>query len=329
MPVMPSDVPQVLEAVMKTVYLQELANLKPDYARVCKQVNTTQETQDYGWMGTPPAIREFVDERVAKGLAVAGMKITDKTWEGTIAVSRRELENNQYGVIQERVRMLAQRMAQGIDELAFTMLYYHCKTATYGYSFDQYDKDGNIRTDATMTFSDTDHSYPPPAEYTTSQSNYGTAALSASAVFADYGAMMTWKDDRGKIIPYKPDLLMVAPALYETALQIVTPLSLPVASATAYANVSSRLGLDVMVVPYWAANASYAGSWALAKTDGIEKPLILQVFTPAANGQLFEFSALEGNSDNGFMRDVFYYGIRGRWNLGYGDWRTYYFESHT
>jgi phage major head subunit gpT-like protein len=35
----------------------------------------------------------------------------------------------------------------------------------------------------------------------------------------------------------------------------------------------------------------------------------------------FEFEALERNSENGFLRDQYLYGIRARYNAGFGDWR--------
>jgi len=326
MPLMPSDVPQYLEAALKVIFFEELANLKPDYQRICTTINTTQETQDYGWIGSPPAIREFIDERVGKGLAVSGLKVTDKTWEATIAISRRMLENDQLGAVKMRIQELAQRMVQGVDELAFTVLG-NSANNTYGYSFDNYDKDGTLRG-TSVTMSDDSHTYPEPAEYTGTQDNYDTDALAEDDLFAAYTAMMSWKDDRGKIIPHKPDLLVTGPTNHMTALQILTPMTYAIAAAAGYVNVAPTLGLDLLITPYFNSTniASGEDSWALCRTSGTMKPLILQLFTPAANGQLFEFTALEGNSDNGFMRDTYYYGIRGRWNIAYGDWRNIYFN---
>ena len=39
-----------------------------------------------------------------------------------------------------------------------------------------------------------------------------------------------------------------------------------------------------------------------------------------------EFTALEQNSgsESAFMRDRFFYGVRGRYNVGYGLWQTAY-----
>ena len=37
----------------------------------------------------------------------------------------------------------------------------------------------------------------------------------------------------------------------------------------------------------------------------------------------FEFTALD-DEDNAFMRDTLYYGVRARYNCGFGDWRGAY-----
>jgi len=48
----------------------------------------------------------------------------------------------------------------------------------------------------------------------------------------------------------------------------------------------------------------------------VVKGVVLQMRKP------FEFEALEQNSETGFMRDVYHYGVRARYNAGYGDWRA-------
>ena len=37
-----------------------------------------------------------------------------------------------------------------------------------------------------------------------------------------------------------------------------------------------------------------------------------------------KFQALEGNSETGFMRDEYLYGVKTRFAFGYGDWRDAY-----
>ena len=67
--------------------------------------------QKYGWLGTVPPMREFVDERRPSGLASYAVSIEDKTFESTIAVERKAVEDDQLDLIKLRIRDLAYRVA--------------------------------------------------------------------------------------------------------------------------------------------------------------------------------------------------------------------------
>ena len=53
----------------------------------------------------------------------------------------------------------------------------------------------------------------------------------------------------------------------------------------------------------------------LLKTDVAVRPFILQDREP------LEFHAMEQNSDEGFLREKFYYGVRARYRLTYAIWQ--------
>ena len=59
-------------------------------------------------------------------------------------------------------------------------------------------------------------------------------------------------------------------------------------------------------------------SWHLLATKRVTRPLIYQNRMPT------DFVALEGNSEAGFMRDEYLYGVKNRFEIGYGDWRLAY-----
>jgi phage major head subunit gpT-like protein len=56
-------------------------------------------------------MREFLDERRASGLAANTVTIEDKTFESTIAVDRKAIEDDQLDLIRLRIRDLAYRVA--------------------------------------------------------------------------------------------------------------------------------------------------------------------------------------------------------------------------
>jgi phage major head subunit gpT-like protein len=329
-----SDIPRLIEAGLKATFYEEVDTGRKDYERLCTRVDTTQETQDYGWVAGLPTMREFTDERVPKGLMQYGTKITDKTWEATIGVSRRAIENDQYGQIMIKVRELAREALDFVNRRALIALRESNSAtgaASYGRSWDNYDKDGT-QNSATIYFADTDHSYPKPAKYTTSQANKAANALSGANLGLAINAMLTWKPENfvaadantHRYVARNPDLLIVPPKLQWTARELLNNAQKPDATYNT-GNVYQGI-VDLMVAPEWAADvANNTQNWGLACTTGVTKPLILQVFTPATSGgSIFEFSSLEGNSEAGFMRDMYYYGVRSRFEIGYGDWRNWY-----
>ena len=62
----------------------------------------------------------------------------------------------------------------------------------------------------------------------------------------------------------------------------------------------------------WLTNIS---KWYLLKSDGVVRPFIFQDREPV------EFTALTENSDEGFRREKFLYGVRARYRITYGYWQ--------
>lgn len=341
MPQVTSDIPRLIQAGLKVILLDEMESRPRQYDQVCTDMPSNTETQSYAWLGAIPMLREFKSERVVKSMPQFGFDIKDKTWEATIGVNRRAIENDQFGAIKGQVGRLAEAIIDGINRLAFTMLR-EANTATYGRSWDNYDKNGDLISGSTIYFADTDHVYPAPAEYTTSQANKGASALSGANLQTARIAMMTWKADNyqynanaitnpefkneANYYACAPNLLIVPPKLGQTAWELVNSAFSTEATYTQKANYFASLGLSVLESEYWVADdAGNTQNWMLCNTKRRINPLILQRFVPAGtSGQLFEVTALEAQSESGFMRDEYLYGVRGRFNIGYGDWRQVY-----
>jgi len=56
-------------------------------------------------------------------------------------------------------------------------------------------------------------------------------------------------------------------------------------------------------------------TWYLLKADGVIRPFIFQDREPV------EFTALENQSDEGFRREKYLYGVRARYRLTYAMWQ--------
>lgn len=296
MPLTRSDAPTLLEDGLKTVFFEALDSAVGDYERIATIVPSESDEEVYAWLGAVPSVREFTDERMPLGLLEHSYTIRNKTWESSIAVERAAIEDDKYGQIRLRVQSLAREVKRHMDELVFTLLANGFSTPCY---------DGQY-------FFDTDHA---TGELGT-QSNKGTLPLDAAALQSAITAMMKFRDDRGKLLGIVPDVLVVPPDLQWTAMELLESTYWP-EEGTTTARLSSNVlrgKLDLIVSPYLADS----NNWFVLSTKGILKPILLQLRTPV------EFAALEADSESGFMRDQYIYGVRARYNAGYGLWQTAY-----
>lgn len=296
MPLTRSDMPNLLADGLKTVFFEALDATVGDYERIATIVSSESDQENYAWLGAVPAMREFTDERMPLGLLGHDYAIRNKTWESSIAIERAAIEDDKYGQIKLRVMSLAREAKRHMDELVFTLLHNGFTNTCY---------DGHC-------FFDTDHAEGESG----AQSNKGTSALSATALQAAITAMMKFKDDRGKLLGVVPDLLVVPPDLQWTAMELLESTYWPGEGAVT-ANMASNVlkgKLGLLVSPY----LSDTNDWFVLSTKGVVKPIILQSRTP------IEFAALEAESESGFMRDEYVYGVRARYNAGYGLWQMAY-----
>lgn len=294
MPIVKTDIPNMLEAGLKAVFFESYNAAPGDWEKISTIVPSTQETEKYAWLGSVPGMREFIDERHPAGLMEHSYTIKNKTWESSISVDRSALEDDLYGQIKIRVQSLTEETRRHQDELVFTMLKDGFTSVCY---------DGQY-------FFDTDHS---EGESGT-QSNKGADALSSASLQDAITKMSKFKDDRGKPLGILPDTLVVPPDLKWTALELtdsVFAVNTTAGKTDTRKNVLTGL-LNVIVSPY----LSDTNDWFLLCTGRAIKPVIFQSRVPV------EFAALEGNSENGFIRDKFVYGVRARYNAGYGLWQT-------
>ncbi len=141
----------------KTIFNQAFDEVSPIWPQVAMRVPSTARSNDYKWLGSFPAMREWVGDRVIKDLAAHGYEIVNKSFEATVAVNRDDIEDDQIGLYTPMVQGLAQSAKQHPDVLLFSLLKQGFSTTCY---------DGQY-------FFDTDH---PVGGSTVSNSGGGTGA---------------------------------------------------------------------------------------------------------------------------------------------------------
>ena len=134
-----------------------------------------------------------------------------------------------------------------------------------------------------------------------------TAAEHKANILLATQQLMTFTDDQGD--PVNNDLsglVLVVP--YNMLWITREAVNASIISTTS--NVMQGVA-DVVAWP-WLTDTD---TWYLLKTDGVIKPFIFQDREP------LEFTSLEKDSDEGFRREKFLYGVRARYRMSYGLWQ--------
>jgi len=301
MPLTTNDISKHLLAGLKTVFFEEYTKQpNEDWKSIAMEIPSNKATEQYAWLGATPSMREWVDERMPSALAEHSFQITNNKWESTIAVDADAIEDDQYGQIVLRVKQLGETARDFYRTKAFDTVVAGTSTTCY---------DGQY-------FFDTDHS----ENDSGTQSNLGSSALTSESLSSAMAAMMRFKDDKGNSMGINGNILLVPPELEATALEIVGAETIQRYVASGTGNDKKPMlnihkgRYDVIVTE----RITDTDSWYLLCGNKVTKPVIFQ------NRKNTEFGSLEGNSDTGFTRDTWQYGVKCRFNMGLGDWRLGY-----
>ena len=104
-----------------------------------------QAIEEYAWLGMPPAMREWIGGRDAKGLPEYDFTIRNKHYEATLDFLLRDLRRDKTGQIMVRIAELAQRSGAHWASLLSTLILAGASTDCYDgqYFFDDDHSEGS------------------------------------------------------------------------------------------------------------------------------------------------------------------------------------------
>ena len=284
---------------LRSEFLRRFEDTTTYFQDLSTRIQSNSDSETYKWLGSTPRMREWGTGRVAKGVRTESYSVENLKYESTIEVDRDEIADDKTGQIRIRIGEMAQRAATHKDYL-LSQLLTNGETSGFnsfdGVSFfnDSHVSGSSGAQDNLLTSTAVD-----PAAVTTTEFKTGLRK--------SIQAMMDFKDDQGDPMSISGiGLTCVVPtALFLTALETV--------NATVVDNTSNVLSGAAKIVAFpWLTDQS---KWYLLKTDGIVRPFIFQDREPT------EFTALTEDSDEGFRREKFLYGVRARYRLTYGYWQ--------
>lgn len=281
-------------AIFKTTF--DAADVEAFWKKLATQFPSNSDKETYAWLGTVPAMREWLAERAAFGLLGYDFSITNKDYEGTIAVDRNTLEDDKYGMITPRIRQLAEEAARYPDELIFKLIN-DGKTGSIGKAYD-----GTAYFANTRTIGDSGN-----IDNLIAGAYGATAAKIRSGIGAATTAMRKFKDDRARPMNLTPDTLVCPPdieiAIRDALLPAVAGTVRPEAAIVKNIIVSAHLGVG-----------DGSGDYYLFCTTKPLKPVFYQLRKAP------EFVSLDKtDSENVFLRRQILYGVDMRCNVGWGD----------
>ncbi len=267
------------------------------YDIIATRFNSTSDKETYAWMGANPTMAEWIDTRIYKSYKAFDYTLTNKHYEGTIAVNRDTMEDDKYGIIAPRIQGLARRAVRHFNQMVVTQL-----------------DDGASLTafDGVAFFSATHQAIGSSGVF----ANRLNGAYSASAanilsgIAAAYVAMANFKDDKGVPMGLVPDLIVCSPAMKMPILNAL----LPAVAGTVRPEASLIPPGAVYATPWIDADAD---DYYLLCTKAEVKPLIFQLRKNP------EFVGITNpDAEHVFKYNEFLYGVDDRFATGFGDPRT-------
>lgn len=106
----------------KTAYANAFAGVQTAWPKIATPVPSTAKTENYGWLGEFPQLREWIGDRQVKSIAASGYAVTNKKFESTIGVPRDDIEDDSYGVLTPLFAQMGYAAATHPDSLIWAQL---------------------------------------------------------------------------------------------------------------------------------------------------------------------------------------------------------------
>lgn len=281
-----------LNVSYSTAFNKAFQDTNVDWPKIAMEIPSATKENHYVWLGQFPHMREWIGEREIQKLAAYDYSIKNKPWEGTVAVPREDIEDDQYGIWTISFEQLGEAAKLQPEELVFSML-------TKGFENAGYDG---------KSFFATNH---PGSKEGQVFKNMTTLKLDENSFKAARAAMMSYTGDQDKSLNIVPNLLVVGPANEDMADWLL--------KAEMHNGSSNTLKgkADVLVSNQLVGDA--ADMWFLMDTKRRVKPLVFQNRRPA---QIH--AKVNPNDDNVFYQKTYVWGVDSRNNVGYAFWQMAY-----
>ncbi|MDG4595483.1 MAG: Mu-like prophage major head subunit gpT family protein [Candidatus Contendobacter sp.] len=288
----------VLNAVflsLRTDFNKAFQAAPTKWGRIAMRVPSGSAQNDYKWLSSFPRMRRWIGDKHVKSLAAFSYTIVNDDWEATIEVDRNHIADDTLGIYAPQAQMAGFAAAQLPDEIVFALV-------AAGATNSCYDGQPFFATDhpvGTSTASNKDNNPLQADTLAHAQASYGAAR----------SAMQAYVDDEGRSLGVMPDVLLVPPALEDTARILMTAERFG-DNPNPYRNTA-----EVVVSP-WLTDPD---AWYLLDCTKPVRPFIYQERTAPTFVQQTGM-----DNDAVFNRRAYKYGAEARAAGGYAFWQLAY-----
>lgn len=127
-----------------------LKNTVSHWEKIAMRVPSSGASEKYSWLSGIPKIREWLGDRIVNSLGAARYEIENREFEATVAVSRKNIEDDKFGIYGPMFESMGYDTARHPDELVFNLLgdgtSIPCYDGQYFFDADHvgYDENGNV-----------------------------------------------------------------------------------------------------------------------------------------------------------------------------------------
>lgn len=272
--------------------------------------NSDQSSEQYKWIGMPPAMREWLGGRNAKGFTTNGIEIVNKHFESTIEIALKDLRRDKTAQLRARMAELAERGNTHFASLLSTLIINGESTVCYDgqYFFDTDHAEGDSGTQSNDIT--TDISALPATVH-------GVATAPSpeemqQAILKSITQMYSFKDDKGEPLNELASqfIVLVPVGLSAATMAALSMVRQAAASTFAIENFSVRAAVNPRLT-----SGGWTDKFVTMRTDGSVKPLIRQEETAT------DIKVKDETSEFAFDNDAIQVGIDAWRNVGYGRWQ--------
>ncbi len=273
-------------------FKESFEKAEPMWPGIAMLAPSEASEETYQWLGSTPRIKEWIDTKTLDQLRGSDFLIKNKDWEGTLAIKRKDFEDDKLGLHTPRIQELGVEARVHPDELLSAARVAGSSSLCY---------DGQF-------FYDTDHAEGDSG----SQANvFAGAGVTAANIRADYFAALakfrTFKDDRGR-----PRIRRMGPLALKATIPAQLEAVFDELNNPAPGSTVPKTRIDYVVDPYLTDPNDYYYDYVGAPI----RPFILQMRKAPVPVELTDMQA-----EIVFNQGLWVFGVEARYNLGYGLWQ--------